>query len=341
MEMRHLLLAFSLLLLASCNNKTKEQISTIDSNLQDTLTSVLEGKLQEYGAQSGQVIVIESLTGRIKALVGLERTDSAQFKETDEFCIPQPSGLFTTISMLAVLESGKVRLGDTIDTGNGILTIDDETTIKDHNWHRDGYGKISVLQGFANSSNVALVRCLQQAFPNKEDFFSQLERMSVHKPENINGVRQDTLCFYVDCDYIHAAMGYAKCSPIQIVAFYNAIATGGKMIMPALYEDSVEVISQLIASEGNLDRLKLALRYVVTDGLGKHANTDKVQVAGKQGTIQLADESYNADFCGFFPTDTPKYTVFISINKKDIPASGGGMAAPIFKQIADLLAKSH
>lgn len=340
--MKHLLWVFSLLLMASCSNKTTEQFSTIDNNLQDTVTSILKSNLQEYGAQSGQVIVMESLTGRIKALVGLERTDSAQFKETDEFCIPQPSRLFTTMSMLAMLESGKVHLNDMVDTGNGIFTIDQENIIKDHNWHRGGYGRISVLQGFANSSNISLVRCLQKAYyPNKDDFFMQLEKMSVHKPSNIKGVKQDTLCYYVDCDYIHAAMGYDKCSPIQIMAFYNAIATGGKMIMPTLYEDSVEVITPQIASKANIDSLRMALRYVVTDGLVKQAYSDKVKVAGKQGTIQLADESYNADFCGYFPIDEPKFTIYVSINKKDIPASGGGMAAPIFKEVVELLVKSH
>lgn len=339
--MRYFLLAFILLSLASCNNKPKEQISTIDSNLQDSVVSILEEKLKEYGAQAGQVIVMESRTGRIKALVGLERTDSAQFKETDEFCIPQPSGLFTTMSMLAMVESGNVHLNDAVDTGNGIFAIDEENIIKDHNWNRGGYGNISALQGFANSSNVSLVRCLQKAFPNKEDFFTQLDRMSVNKPENIRGVKQDTLYYYVDCNYINAAMGYDKCSPIQIVAFYNAIATGGKMIMPTLYEDSVLVIAPQIASKANIDSLKLALRYVVTDGLGQRANSEKVKVAGKQGTIRLADESYNADFCGYFPIEESKFTVFVSINKKGTPASGGGMAAPIFKMIAELLAKSN
>lgn len=339
--MKHLLLlAFSLLLLASCNNKATQEVSTIDNNLQNTVKSVLESKLQEFGAQSGQVIVMESQTGRIKALVGLERTDSALFKEMDEFCIPQPSGLFTTMSMLAMLESGKVHLSDTVDTGNGILAIDEENTIKDNNWHRGGYGRISALQGFANGSNVSLVRCLQKAFPNKEEFFMQLDMMSVHKPQNISGVKQDTLCYYVDCDYLHSAIGYDKCSPMQIIAFYNAIATGGKMIKPTLYEDSVEFIAPQIASNANIDSLKTALRYIVTDGLGTHANSDKVKVAGKQGTIQLADESYNADFCGYFPADAPKYIVFVSINKKNFPASGGSMAAPVFKVIAEQLGKN-
>jgi len=84
---------------------------------------------------------MESQTGRIKALVGIERKDSAQWQETGEFCKPQPTGLFTTMSMLAVLESGKVHLNDTVDTGNGIYAIDEDNVIKDHNCHRVGMAR--------------------------------------------------------------------------------------------------------------------------------------------------------------------------------------------------------
>jgi len=247
--------------LTSCHNKTEGSVSTIDSTLQTNVLTILENGLEEYGAQTGQVIVMESLTGRIKALVGIERKDSTHFSKKDEFCISQPSGLFTTMSMLAMLESGKVHLNDTVDTGNGIYAIDGDV-IKDHNWHRGGYGKISMLQGFASGSNVALVRCLQKAFPNKDDFYKQLEKMSVHQPENIKGIKQDTLKDYTCGDYKYDALSYDECSPIQIEAFFNAIANGGRMVLPMLYEDSVTVINPQIASKANIDSIRMALRYV-------------------------------------------------------------------------------
>jgi len=338
--MKHLLILLSVLLLASCHNKAEEMVSTIDSKLQTEVSSILENKLKEYDAQMGQVIVMESQTGRIKALVGIERKDSAQWQETDEFCKPQPTGLFTTMSMLAVLESGKVRLGDTVDTGNGMLTIDGDV-IKDHNWHRGGYGKISMLQGFASSSNVALVSCLQKAFPNKDDFYKQLEKMSVHQPENIKGIKQDTLKDYTCGDYKYDALGYDECSPIQIVVFFNAIANGGRMVLPTLYEDSVTVINPQIASKANIDSIGKALRYVVTDGLGNKATSNKAEVAGKNGAIPIGGNSYNVDFCGYFPVDSLQYTVIVSLQKEGLPASGGGMAAPIFKEIAEYILGSN
>jgi len=86
--------------------------------------------------------------------------------------------------------------------------------------------------------------------------------MSVHQPENIKGIKQDTLEDYTCGDYKYDALGYDECSPIQIEAFFNAIANGGRMVLPMLYEDSVTVINPQIASKANIDSIRMALRYV-------------------------------------------------------------------------------
>ena len=61
------------------------------------------------------------------------------------------------ISILAALETGKVKLSDMVDVGNGSYSVQDRE-LKDHNWHRDGYGKISIKQGLASSSNIAVYK---------------------------------------------------------------------------------------------------------------------------------------------------------------------------------------
>ena len=65
--------------LSACGMKQgkAEQVLTIDSTLQAKVTSILESKLEEFGAQSGQAIIMEVKTGQIKALAGLERKDRA------------------------------------------------------------------------------------------------------------------------------------------------------------------------------------------------------------------------------------------------------------------------
>ena len=76
---------------------------------------------------------------------------------------------------------------------------------------------------------------------------------------------------------------------------------------------------------------------MVTDGLGQPAKSDNVKVAGKNGTIQLADSSYIVEFCGYFPADNPQYSIIVSIHKKGLPISSGLMAGDVFRQITDYM----
>ena len=124
---------------------TKE--STIDTTLQSTVDSILQYKMSEINAISGQAIVMD-MEENVKAMVGNGKKQS--------------SSLMRTISLHKALETGKVHLSDTIDTEEGIAIINGDT-IKDHNWLRGGYGKITMKQGLACNSNIAIAKATQMA----------------------------------------------------------------------------------------------------------------------------------------------------------------------------------
>ena len=132
-----------MLALASCVKPT----STIDPDLQSNVDSILQLKMSEINAISGQAIVMD-MTGNIKAMVGNGQK--------------QPSSLMRTISLHNALETGKVHLSDTIDTEEGVAIINGDT-IKDHNWLRGGYGKITLKQGLACNSSIAIAKATQMA----------------------------------------------------------------------------------------------------------------------------------------------------------------------------------
>ena len=334
--------------LASCQPKQKtiELTSTIDSTLQIKATSILENKLTELNALSGQAIVMEVQTGHIKAMVGLERKDSADYQPCENFSQAHESALMHPISLLAALETGKMKLSDMVDVGNGIYSIQDRE-LKDHNWHRGGYGEISIKQGLASSSNIAVYKTMEKAFgDDAQAYFNLMDKMSYGKPDSIAGIANLKPAYFVtpkdsgwsDTAFAWFCIGYNQTiTPIQMLTFYNAIANSGKMVQPQLYKDSTTVINPQIASQANIDSLKQALEYVVTDGLGQPAKSDKVQVAGNIGTVQLGDGSYIVEFCGYFPADAPQYSAIISIHKKELPASGGLMAGDVFSQITEYI----
>lgn len=276
--------------LISCQSKQQEgkQVSTIDSTLHVKTTSILENKLTELNALSGQAIVMEAQTGNIKAMVGLERKDSADYQSCENFSQAYESALIHPISILAALETGKVKLADTVDVGDGIYICKGDT-IKDHNWHRGGYGKITIKQGLASSSDIAVYKAMETAFNGyTQAYYDQLKDMGINNLD----------------------------TPLQILTTYNSIANNKN-------------------NQANIDSLKQALEYVVTDGLAQPAKSDKVQVAGESGTVQLEDGSYIVEFCGYFPADAPQYSIIVSIQKEGLPASGGLMAGDVFRQIVN------
>ena len=343
-----------LFLLVSCQSRQQvtENISTIDSILQVNVTSLLENKLSELDALSGQAIVMEVQSGQIKALVGLTRKDSTNYQSCENFSVWQSTGLMHPISLLAALETGKVKLSDKVDTGNGIYQVHGRE-LKDHNWHRGGYGELTVQEGLAASSNIAIYKTMEKAFgDNPQTFFDLLANMSYGKPDSITGIANLKPAHIVTSKdnnwtktaFVWSSIGYNQhVSPIQILTFYNAIANNGKMIQPQLFKDSVVVINPQIASRANIDSLKKALVFNITDGLCQPAKSDKVLVAGMQGTSSLSTnedstkDMYAVEFCGYFPANNPKYSIIVSINKTGLPASGELMAGDVFKKIVDYI----
>ena len=248
----------------------------INDTLQTQVAAILDKHLKEYDAVAGQVIVVETATGKIVANVGEGDTCNVSRLKNAEY-------------LLAILESGKMTLDSKVDTENGMYVRAEGDTVFDHNYDKGGYGEVNLRQALAFSSEVGMPKALEQC-----------------------GI-QDKPAY-------------------KIIDFYNAIANGGKMIATSQYEDSIVITNKQIGKQESIDSLKSALRYFVTNGLGKWAASDKVKVAGNSSTVKTDKDCY-AEFIGYFPADAPKYTVYVSLKKKERPISGGRMAGTIFQEI--------
>lgn len=152
------------------------------------------------------------------------------------------------------------------------------------------------------------------------------------------------------------SIGYeTQIPPISTVSFYNAIANNGKMVRPRFVkgiskngemveEFPVEVIRPHICKQSSLDDIRNILYRVVNDkeGLGKKAGNPYFHVSGKTGTAQVAGKGgykggqneHLVSFCGFYPSEDPKYTCVVAIRHSYYVASGGGQAGPVFSKIA-------
>ena len=328
--------------------------STISPALQHAADSLLNDKLTEINGLQGQVIIMNVQTGEILAMAGRERNFEGKFQPCQNFAYQQELGALTmTVSLLVGLESGKARLSDVVDTGNGVWQIDDDRIMKDHNWRRGGYGEVTLDRALGVSSNIGISKTIWSLFKGHEqDYFNKLDSMSFGQPnsiEGIEGLRPSVYSSPKDSDWVNkdilwSAIGYnRKIAPIQMLTFYNAIANNGKMVKPTLVPGTAEVVNEQIAKKENIALMQQTLEHVVSQGLGHKAGSAKILVAGKTGTSQVneyyegdnAVSEYQVAFCGFFPANKPKYSMIVSLNKIGLPASGGGMAGDAFHNIVE------
>ena len=334
----------------------KTYVSTINSGLQMGVDSLLREKMFELNALSGQAIVMDVKSGEVKALVGISRRDGALQVDENVFGIQQESGMVQGVSFMAALASRNVHLTDSVDTKDGVLTIEG-ITIKDHNWYRGGYQTISVEQALHVSSNIGIYKSVKRAFGKGQGYFDMLKKMSYGMPDSIEGIAglkkgnflspkerswDDTFLAWSCIGYDHAI------APIQMLTFYNAIANDGKMVKPRIYEGDIEVINPQIADSASIKAMQYTLEGVVSHGLGKLASSGFTKAAGTTGTFQIyssEDEGlpniYSVEFCGYFPADEPRYSIIVNMIKPGYPASGGGMAGPVFREIVDYIVKEQ
>ncbi len=336
-------------------------ITTIDPAIQDVAYNGLLKELQGYNADHGSVVVMEVKTGEVKALVNLSRDNKGNYRDIRNYAIAERTetgSTFKLMSLMACLDDGVADTADIKPTGTLVFK---DAKVKDSNYGR-GYGEISMMEIFEKSSNVGTVRFVYDNYKDHpEDFVNRLYKWKLHQKLglDIQG-EQEPLIPHPDdkkswsgISLPWMAYGYGvELTPIQILAFYNAVANDGKMVKPLFLKEKrsggkVEkryepvVINPSIASEETIKKAQAMLRGVVEHGTAKSLDTEEgYTIAGKTGTCQTGyatgNIQYIASFCGYFPAENPRYSAIVTITEPDKSKGyyGGLIAGPVFKEIA-------
>jgi cell division protein FtsI (penicillin-binding protein 3) len=343
-------------------------VTTLNVDMQDICEKALVDKLKEIDAEVGVAILMEVKTGEIKAIVNMTKAGDGKYYEMRNNAISdmlEPGSTFKTASLMVALEDGMITPHTEVNTGNGIMMIEGRE-MRDHNANRGGYGKIDATQILGYSSNVGVSYLINKHYrDNPQKFVDGLKRMSIDQPlhlqiagegvPNIRGPKDRKARgeYFSATSLPWMSIGYeTQLPPINILTFYNAIANNGRMVRPkfvkeimqngsVIEEYPTEVINKQICSQKTLDQIRVMLRKVVTDGLAKQAGNAQFAVSGKTGTAQIWDRTgktggHLVSFCGYFPSDAPKYSCIVSIRNPHIGyPSGGAMAGSVFGKIAE------
>ena len=337
-------------------------VSTIDINIQDIAHHALLSQLERFQADHGTVVVMETKTGEIKAMANLGRTDEGKYYEKRNYAVwesHEPGSTFKLMAMVAALEDKVVDTTDLVDTEDGTVKYYDRI-VRDS--HRGGFGEISVARAFEVSSNTAFSKFIYQGYKdNPEAFVDRLDYMGLNKKIGlaIKGEGTPKIPHPDDSNWYGTTLpwmsfGYGVAiTPLQTLAFYNAIANDGLMIKPRLIKEvrnrdriihdyNEPVVQNSVCSKETAAKVREMMKNTVKRGTATNIYTENFSMAGKTGTCLTgygsgkSGSEYIASFAGYFPADNPKYSCIVVISRpnRSIGYYGNIVAAPVFKTIA-------
>lgn len=152
------------------------------------------------------------------------------------------------------------------------------------------------------------------------------------------------------------SIGYeVAMTPLQTLAFYNAVANNGVMVKPQFIREirmagetvqsfePVILCESIVKNKETITQVKSLLEGVVERGTATNLKNPVFKIAGKTGTAQIAQNNsgynksnYKASFVGYFPADNPKYSMIVVINNPSKGVYyGGSIAGPVFRDVAN------
>lgn len=347
-------------------------ITTIDVDMQDIAEKALVDQLKNLDAVFGVAVVMDVATGEVKANVNMTKAGDGKYYEMRNLAVSnlmEPGSTFKTASIMVALEDKYITPDYKVDTKNGMVNMYG-SWMKDWNWYKGGYGEIDVTRILEVSSNVGVSSIIDKFYgKDPQKFIDGLRRMSIDKPLNLGFVGEASPRikgpkerYFAKTTLPWMSIGYeTMIPPIYMLNFYNAIANNGVMVKPKFVkaiarngeiveEYPTEIVNPKICSDETLQQIQTILRKVVSEGLAKPAGSKQFSVSGKTGTAQISQGkagykangvSYLVSFCGYFPSEAPKYSCIVSIQIPHGPASGGLQAGSVFSRIAERIYAKH
>lgn len=347
----------------------KDLVTTLDTYIQDVAENALMKMLVDNNSIHGTAIVMETATGKIKAIANLGKQPDGTYLEDLNYGIAkatEPGSVFKLATLLSLLEDKYVTNESIVDCEGGSKSFYG-LRIKDSHL---GAGNISVKEAFLSSSNVAFAKLAEQFYhddPNK--FVEHLQRFRLNKMTGIEivassgkpTIKTPANKSWSKTTIPYMAHGYEELvTPLHMLMLYNAVANNGKMMRPYLVNAirdygvdikiiEPEILVERICSDETLAQAQACLRAVVDSahGTGHRILFDSVySISGKTGTAVTAldnkgynkgNKIYQASFIGYFPSEQPKYTMAVVIqnSRESKKIYGADVSGTVFKEISD------
>jgi penicillin-binding protein 2B len=337
---------------------------TLDQKIQAFLEDSMNKVVKEYEPENIVGIVADPKTGAILAMSSRPTYNpndipSGAYMLNDAIALPfEPGSTMKMFTLATAIEEGVFNPNETYQSGS--YTVYDKT-VRDH--HRGGWGRISYLEGFQRSSNVAMANLVMEKMNGDDRLLNYLKAFGFYKPTGIDlpGEQNGTALYENPIEKVTTSFGQGTTvTPIQQIQAATAIANGGKMMQPYIIDQIVDPGTNKVIedrkpkvvgtpiSEKTADQVMDILETVVSseNGTGKSYRIEGYEIAGKTGTAQIPDRltkkpyltGYGENvfsFLGMAPKDNPKLLVYIAVTKPKIklPQSGSAPVSAIFNSV--------
>lgn len=325
--------------------------STIDKKIQFIVENTLKEGMQKYEATAASAIVIETKTGKIRAMASFPNYDPGKFSQFDRLSYKnpnaadlfEPGSVFKPLVMAAGLNEKVVTPDTKCDICGGpiiigkyaIRTWDEtyrpDTTMTEVIVHSDNTGMVYVARKLGADKFVDYLK--KYGFGKKTDIEIQ---------EEVSGTIRDAKN-YGDIDLATNSFGQGiAITPIQMVAAINTIANNGVYVSPTLIDSNKGVTRNVLNPEAASQMTQIMVE-AVEKGEAKWAKPAGITIAGKTGTAQIPIEGHYdpqktiASFVGFFPAQDPQYTMLVTLREPQTSIWGSETAAPLWFQISKQL----
>ena len=331
---------------------------TIDEHLQYIAEREVRAGVEASRADGGTAVIMDPYSGEILAMASWPTFNPNDYGDAPEPArrnravqdLYEPGSTFKLVTASAAIEEKVVTPDDIIDVSAGNIRFGNRVI---DDMHR--YGPLSFTDVIVNSSNVGAIKVGLKLGAERMGLY--IRRFGFGKPTSPDFPAESPGIVWEpsklnDSALASVSMGYqVGVTPLQMAAAASVIANGGTLYEPHVVRAIVKGGQRTIIEPKAVRRAILPetaatlteiMEKVVIDGTAKNAKLVSYNVAGKTGTAdKLVNGRYspyqqNVSFVGFVPSQRPALTVIVMVDSPRVGGDTGGViAAPIFKRIAD------
>ncbi|WP_127529655.1 peptidoglycan D,D-transpeptidase FtsI family protein [Paenibacillus kobensis] len=346
-------------------------VTTLDAKLQSSIEAYVDRK----GLKKGVVVVLDTGSGDIAAIVSRPKLNPEQIglPGTDTvnraLRAVEPGSIFKIVTEAAALEAGVSKPNESFHcTGEyGRYGLSD--------WKKGGHGDLTLREGLAHSCNIVFADIAERLTP--QQLLDTAVRLGLGRqagwssdravgplagplrllPEEEASVIFKTVPASFDGGLMaQTGIGQrdVRISPLQAANMIVSIVNQGRVMEPRIVSEIQYANGQRFAklpvqaapapkgrlSPATAQELMNGMELVVKSGTGQSIQDGIWEAAGKSGTAEVVREGVdrvNQWFIGYGPVRKPRYAV--AVLAEDRPPNSGNEAKQLFRGILDIAAK--